>query len=103
MSVVKTEMTELTPSPHLLDHGYEMTPENQIASAVPHHAPAVKRKLNLETQQLVVPIKQEFKTPQPRQRQRRATPTKKNTRYDEKVYRCFLFYIQNEGFHYREM
>lgn len=87
MNVIKAEVevTELTtPSPHLLDHGYGATPENQmISSAIPNQAPAVKRKLNLETQQhhVVVPIKQEFKTPQPK-RQRRGTPTKKNTRYD---------------------
>lgn len=84
MSIVKTEVevSELTPSPHLLDHGYGATPENQmISSTIPNQAPAVKRKLNLESQHVVVPIKQEFKTPQPK-RQRRGTPTKKNTRYD---------------------
>lgn len=85
MSIVKTEVeiTELSPSPHLLDHGYGATPENQmISTSVPQQAPAaVKRRLDLESQQIVVPIKQEFKTPQPK-RQRRSTPTKKNTRYD---------------------
>lgn len=84
MSIVKTEVEiiETSPTPHLLDHGYGVTPENQmISSSMPAQAPAVKRKLNLEAQQVVVPIKQEFKTPQPK-RQRRSTPTKKNTRYD---------------------
>lgn len=79
MSIVKTEFT---PSPHLLDHGYGVTPESQIIpSVIPSQAPAVKRKLNLESQHIVVPIKQEFKAPPPK-KQRRATPTKKNTRYD---------------------
>lgn len=84
MNIIKNEveLTEMTPSPHLLDHGYGATPEDQmISTSVPQQVPAVKRKLNLETQHVVVPIKQEFKTPQPK-RQRRGTPTKKNTRYD---------------------
>lgn len=72
----------MTPSPHLLDHGYGATPQNQIISSViPSQAPAVKRKLNLESQHIVVPIKQEFKAPPPK-KQRRSTPTKKNTRFD---------------------
>lgn len=91
MRIIKTEVeiTTTTPSPHLLDHGYGATPENQMISAsVPNHAPAVKRKLNLDSQHVVVPIKQEFKTPQPkRQRNRGGAPAaaaaaKKNTRYD---------------------
>lgn len=88
MNIVKTEveldLSEMSPSPHLLDHGYGATPENQmISTGTPQQAPAVKRKLNLESQHIVVPIKQEFKTPQPTtKRQRRSTPTKKNTRYD---------------------
>ncbi|KAF5307778.1 hypothetical protein FQR65_LT06649 [Abscondita terminalis] len=74
--------TEFTPSPHLLDHGYGATPQNQIMSNIPSAAPTVKRKLNMElTQHLVVPIKQEFKTPQPK-RQRRNSPAKKHTRFD---------------------
>lgn len=79
MNIVKSEFTA---SPHLLDHGYGATPQSQIMSSeIPAQAPAVKRKLNLDSQHIVVPIKQEFKAPQPK-RQRRSTPTKKNTRYD---------------------
>lgn len=73
--------TELTPNPHLLDHGYGATPECQLMSPTPSHAPNVKRKLNLDHQQVVVPIKQEFKAPQPK-KQKRNSPVKKNTRYD---------------------
>lgn len=79
MDIVKTEFT---PSPHLLDHGYGATPQNQIISNLPSGAPTVKRKLIMETtQRLVVPIKQEFKAPQPK-RQRRNSPAKKHTRFD---------------------
>lgn len=82
MSIIKSE--EFTPSPHLLDHGYGATPINQVmSSSTPTHAPPVKRKLNLEYHPIstVVPIKHEFKPPQPK-RQKRQTPVKKNTRYD---------------------
>lgn len=79
MNIVKSELSE---SPHLHDHGYGATPQNQmIPTHIPSQAPAVKRKLVLDQQRVVVPIKQEFKAPQPK-RQRRSTPTKKNTRYD---------------------
>ncbi|XP_018323436.1 transcription factor E2F2-like [Agrilus planipennis] len=79
---MKEEITETTPSPHLLDHGYGATPQSQIiSSAIPSSAPTVKRKLNMDTQHVVVPIKPEFKAPQPK-KQRKSSPTKKNTRYD---------------------
>lgn len=79
MTIVKAETT---PSPHLLDHGYGATPINQVmSSSIPTQAPAVKRKLNLETQHFVVPITHEFKPPQPK-KPKRQTPVKKNTRYD---------------------
>lgn len=79
MTIVKMEST---PSPHLLDHGYGATPINQVmSSSIPTQAPAVKRKLNLETQHFVVPITHEFKPPQPK-KPKRQTPVKKNTRYD---------------------
>ncbi|XP_022918677.2 transcription factor E2F2 [Onthophagus taurus] len=76
-----TIKTELTPSPHLLDHGYGATPQNQLTSGTPTQPPAVKRKLNMDSQHIIVPIKQEFKPPQPK-KPKRASPTKKNTRYD---------------------
>ncbi|KAF2896046.1 hypothetical protein ILUMI_10139 [Ignelater luminosus] len=83
MDTVKTTITtEMTPSPHLLDHGYGATPQNQIMPTMPLvSAPAVKRRLNMDTQHIVVPIKQEFKAPQPK-RQRRNSPVKKHTRFD---------------------
>ncbi|CAG9854976.1 unnamed protein product [Phyllotreta striolata] len=87
MGIIKTEMT---PSPHLLDHGYGATPLNQLMSAsTPVQAPPVKRKLNLDIVKRnviipsVVPIGNEFKTPPPKKPKRAtATPAKKNTRYD---------------------
>lgn len=79
MDIVKTEFT---PSPHLLDHGYGATPQNQIISGLPQCLPTVKRKLNIEnSQHLIVQFKQEFKTPQPK-RQRKSSPAKKLTRFD---------------------
>ncbi|KAJ8961234.1 hypothetical protein NQ318_008917 [Aromia moschata] len=86
MNIVKTEYKEeYTPSPHLLDHGYGATPVNQVmSSSIPTQVPAVKRKLNLESQHYVpsvVPLTNEFKAPQPK-RPKRQTPVKKNTRYD---------------------
>lgn len=80
MGIVKSEF--LT-SPHLLDHGYGATPQNQlISSGTPNATAPVKRRLNLELERgRIVPIKQEFKPPQPK-RQKRMTPTKKNARYD---------------------
>lgn len=79
MIVVKSEFT---PSPHLLDHHYGATPQNQlITQGIPTQAPTVKRKLDMETQRVVVPINQEFKTPQPK-KAKRSSPTKKNNRYD---------------------
>lgn len=81
MSIVKSEFT---PSPHLLDHGYGATPQDQMMpSGTPTQAPSVKRKLNLDTQHVVVPFKapHDFKTPPPK-RQKRSSPAKKNTRYD---------------------
>lgn len=83
MNIIKSE---LTPSPHLLDHGYGATPINQIMSpSIPTQAPAVKRKLNLDSHHFVSPsvvrIDNEFKAPQPK-KPRRQPPAKKNTRYD---------------------
>ncbi|XP_019874463.2 transcription factor E2F5-like [Aethina tumida] len=79
MTIVKQE---LTPSPHLLDHGYGATPLNQvISSCIPAAAPPVKRKLNMEVHNIIVPIKQEFKAPPPK-RQKKPPPAKKPTRYD---------------------
>lgn len=69
-----------TPSPHLLDHEY-VTPQSQIMIASPMSAPAVKRKLNMDTQNITIPMKQEFKAPPPK-RPKRGSPAKKNTRYD---------------------
>ncbi|GJQ67094.1 hypothetical protein Trydic_g8034 [Trypoxylus dichotomus] len=78
-----TIKSELTPSPHLLDHGYGATPQNQmISTSFSNQAPAVKRKLNMESQHIIVPIKQEFKQPPQPKKQKRTSPTKKNTRYD---------------------
>ncbi|XP_044267751.1 transcription factor E2F5-like [Tribolium madens] len=80
MGIVKSEYVT---SPHLLDHGYGATPQNQLLpSAAPNATAPVKRRLNLELERgRVVPLKQEFKPPQPK-KQKRLTPTKKNTRYD---------------------
>lgn len=71
-------------SPHLLDHGYGATPQNQIISVKKTvQAPSVKRKLNMDTtKHIVVPINNEFKAPPPKRAKRNSTPTKKNTRYD---------------------
>ncbi|XP_065163080.1 transcription factor E2F2-like [Atheta coriaria] len=65
MSSIKTEFT---PSPHLRDHQYGATPQNQIYPAFNQQPPAVKRKLNMDTRQIhVIPtIKQEFKAPPPK-------------------------------------
>lgn len=82
MGIIKTSSTptEVSACPHLLDHGYGATPQSQIMPSIPPYgAPAVKRKLNLESQHIVVPIKQEFKTPPPK---KRGSPIKKNTRFD---------------------
>ncbi|CAH1235695.1 unnamed protein product [Diabrotica balteata] len=83
MTIIKSETT---PSPHLLDHGYGATPINQImSSVVPSQAPAVKRKLNLESLHYVPPsvvhIDNAFKAPQPK-KPRKQIPAKKYTRYD---------------------
>ena len=80
MDIVKSEYMT---SPHLLDHGYGATPQNQlIPSATPNAIAPVKRRLNLELERnRIVPLKQEFKPPHPK-KPKRATPTKKNTRYD---------------------
>ncbi|CAH0557935.1 unnamed protein product [Brassicogethes aeneus] len=79
MTIVKQEFT---PSPHLLDHGYGATPISQVmSSGILTSAPAVKRKLNLETHNYIVPIKQEFKAPPPK-KQKKPPPAKKYTRYD---------------------
>lgn len=83
MNIVKADFT--TTSPHLLDHGYGATPQNQlISSSTTASATApVKRKLNLELERnRIVPLKQEFKPPQPKKPRRMTTPTKRNTRYD---------------------
>ncbi|RZC38918.1 E2F TDP domain containing protein [Asbolus verrucosus] len=79
LDIVKSEYIT---SPHLLDHGYGATPQNQLIPATPNATAPVKRRLNLELERnRIVPLKQEFKPPQPK-KQKRATPTKKNTRYD---------------------
>ncbi|KAJ8920561.1 hypothetical protein NQ315_004700 [Exocentrus adspersus] len=86
MTIVKAEASEFTPSPHLLDHGYGATPINQVmSSAIPSQAPAVKRKLNLESQHYspsVVPLNHEFKAPQPK-RPKRQTPVKKEYKFSD--------------------
>lgn len=72
-------------NPHLIDHGYGATPQNQIISMKQVQAPSVKRKLNMDSNKhIVVPIKTEFKAPPPKRAKRNTTPTptKKNTRYD---------------------
>lgn len=77
MTILKSE---LLTSPHLLDHGYGATPHNQLMSNTVSKATApVKRKLNLD-RNFIVPIKQEFKTPQSKKQKKNTT--KKNTRYD---------------------
>lgn len=78
MVMVKTEVTS---SPHLLDHGYGVTPQNQVIppATPPNPAPAVKRKLNMDSHHVVVPINRDFKPPQPK-KGRRSSPLKKNTR-----------------------
>ncbi|GJQ82985.1 hypothetical protein Trydic_g15803 [Trypoxylus dichotomus] len=53
-----------------------------ISTTFSNQAPAVKRKLNVESQHTIVPIKQEFKQPPQPKKQKRTSPTKKNTRYD---------------------
>lgn len=74
--------SELTPSPHLLDHGYGATPQDQmIPPAINFAPPSVKRKLNLDAQHYIVPLKNEFKPPHPK-RPRRTTPIRKHTRFD---------------------
>lgn len=79
-------LTKRQQSPHLLDHGYGATPQNQMISVGSlTQAPSVKRKLNLDaatTKPIVVPIKSEFKAPPPKKTRRGTTPAKKNTRYD---------------------
>ncbi|XP_030751309.1 transcription factor E2F1-like [Sitophilus oryzae] len=73
---------EFTPSPHMIDHAYGVTPRNQLMTNTPHAAPSVKRKLNLESQKLVVPFahKHEFKTPQPKKTKKQ--PVLRKPRYD---------------------
>ncbi|XP_045469972.1 transcription factor E2F2-like [Harmonia axyridis] len=90
MNIIKQEVkdefspsikSEFTPSPHLLDHGYGATPQNQVISSnIPCAAPPVKRKLNLESQHYIVPYKHEFKAPPPK-KPKKQTPVKQNTRY----------------------
>lgn len=78
--VIKTEIkSEFTPSPHLIDHGYGATPQNQMISEIPSSAPAVKRKLNLESH-YIVSYNKEFKAPPPK-KPKKTLPSKKNTRY----------------------
>lgn len=85
MTVIKQEYIkqEFTPSPHMIDHAYGVTPRNQIISHIPPSAPSVKRKLNLEAQNFnVVPFahKHEFKTPQPKRQKKQSLLRK--PRYD---------------------
>ncbi|CAG9768559.1 unnamed protein product [Ceutorhynchus assimilis] len=81
MTVVKQEFIkqEFTPSPHMIDHAY-VTPRNQMMTQTPSSAPSVKRKLNLEGNFNIVPIKHEFKTPQPKRQKKQSLSRK--PRYD---------------------
>ncbi|KAH1001947.1 hypothetical protein HUJ04_005901 [Dendroctonus ponderosae] len=84
MAIVKDEYSKQdyiksqnTPNRHMIDHAY-VTPRNQMMTQTPPSAPAVKRKLNLESHNYnKVPLlhKEEFKTPQPKRQ-------KKHSRYD---------------------
>lgn len=83
MTIVKQEDLTPTVHQHLIDHGYGVTPQHQIMREPPTvpsvRAPeAVKRKLNLD---MVVPIKEEFKTPPPK-RGRVTGRKSERTRYD---------------------
>ncbi|KAF7287609.1 transcription factor E2F1-like isoform X2 [Rhynchophorus ferrugineus] len=86
MTIIKEEIMikdEFTPSPHMIDHAYGVTPRNQMMSNTPPSAPSVKRKLNLEVQKFnVVPLnhKHEFKTPQPKKQKKQ--PMIRKPRYD---------------------
>lgn len=85
LTIIKEEDDDITnlTNPHLLDHGYGVTPQHQIMREPPMQ-PAiraqeqVKRKLNLD---LVVPLKEEFKTPPPK-RARQTNRKPERTRYD---------------------
>lgn len=83
MTIVKVEDITPTVHEHLIDHGYGVTPQHQIMREPPSvpaaRAPeAVKRKLNLD---MVIPLKEEFKTPPPK-RGRIAGRKPERTRYD---------------------
>lgn len=83
MTIIKEEDLTPTVHQHLIDHGYGVTPQHQIMREPPTapttRAPeAVKRKLNLD---MVIPIKEEFKTPPPK-RGRMAGKKPERTRYD---------------------
>lgn len=82
MTIVKEEPDDLTAS-HLIDHGYGVTPQHQIIRqppAPPIRPPEqVKRKLNLD---VVIPIKEEFKTPPPKRGRQTSGRKPERTRYD---------------------
>lgn len=86
MTIIKTEEDEFNSTStniHLLDHGYGVTPTHQIMREPPlpqaiRGQDQVKRKLNLD---LVVPMKEEFKTPPPK-RARQTARKPERTRYD---------------------
>lgn len=81
MTVIKTE--DNVSNIHLLDHGYGITPQHQIMReppVQPARAPEqVKRKLNLD---MVIPIKEEFKTPPPKRGRQNSSRKPERTRYD---------------------
>lgn len=87
MTIIKQEHDELAANNiHLIDHGYGVTPQHQIMREPPMQpvvrAPEqVKRKLNLD---VVIPIKEEFKTPPPKRGKQGSTGSRKpeRTRYD---------------------
>lgn len=82
MTIIKDEEDELAATNiHLIDHGYGVTPQHQIMREPPvARAPdQVKRKLNLD---VVIPIKEDFKTPPPKRGRQSATRKPERTRYD---------------------
>lgn len=86
MTIIKQEDGDLgATNMHLIDHGYGVTPQHQIMREPPVQPAAraqeqVKRKLNLD---VVIPIKEHFKTPPPKKgRQSTARTKPERTRYD---------------------
>lgn len=85
MTIIKEEDDDLTTTNiHLIDHGYGVTPQHQIMREPPVQPVArapeqVKRKLNLD---MVIPIKEEFKTPPPKRGRQGSARKPERTRYD---------------------